>query len=303
MKILITGALGHIGSFLIKSLPKKTPATKIYLLDNLQSQRFCSLFRLNNYNYEFHNIELSKNIFEKKADIVIHLAAKTDAAQSNVHKKEFEKNLNITKNIIKYCQKHDSKLIFASSTSIYGPQENTVDENCQISELKPQSPYASIKLKEENLISEKLNKNNFLILRLGTIYGFSEGMRFQTAVNKFCLQASLNQPLTVWRTAFHQKRPYLGLDDLTNSISHIIKNNIFNNQIYNIVSNNYKVSDIIKSIKLFKNVRIKYVDHPIMNQLSYSVKNDKFMKTKFIFRSNIQKEIFNTLNNLKNLKN
>ena len=74
--------------------------------------------------------------------------------------------------------------------------------------------------------------------------------------NKFCLQASLNQPITIWKTAFNQKRPYLGLDDLSNAITHIIKKNIFNNQIYNIVSNNYKVSDIVKYIKLFKKLKL-----------------------------------------------
>ena len=117
------------------------------------------------------------------------------------------------------------------------------------------------------------------------------------------MQASLNQPITIWKTAFNQKRPYLGLDDLSNAITHIIKKNIFNNQIYNIVSNNYKVSDIVKYINLFKKVKIKYVYHPIMNQLSYSVMNKKFTDTNFKFNSNIKKEIQKTLKRLKNLDN
>ncbi len=304
MKILISGALGHVGSYIIRALPKKILHSKIYLIDNLQSQRYCSLFGLKNFNYEFHNIDLSKEIFNKKADLVIHLAAKTDAAQSHTYKKEFEKNLNITKNIIKYCQKHNSKLIFASSTSVYGPQKDTIDEDCHKSELNPQSPYASIKLKEERLIRKKLINNKYLILRLGTIYGFSQGIRFQTAVNKFCFQAALNEPLTVWKTAYNQKRPYLGLSDFASALCHIIKNDIFNNQIYNIVTENFKVSEIIKFIKSYDSkLKVKYVDHPIMNQLSYSVKNDKFKNTKFIFKSNIQNEIVNTLKQLKYLKN
>ncbi len=303
MKIFISGALGHIGSYLIKSLPSKIKFSKIYIADNLQTQRYCSLFNLKNYNYEFLDLDLSKEIPNKDADLVIHLAAKTDAAQSKIFKKEFERNLKITTNIIKYCKKYRSKLIFASSTSVYGPQTDVVDENCNVSELNPQSPYATIKLKEENLIKKQLKTNNYLILRLGTIYGYSEGIRFQTAVNKFCLQASLNQPITIWKTAFNQKRPYLGLDDLSNAITHIIKKNIFNNQIYNIVSNNYKVSDIVKYINLFKKVKIKYVYHPIMNQLSYSVMNKKFTDTNFKFNSNIKKEIQKTLKRLKNLDN
>ena len=66
----------------------------------------------------------------------------------------------------------------------------------------------------------------------------------------------------------------------------------------------FKVSEIIKFIKSYDSkLKVKYVDHPIMNQLSYSVKNDKFKNTKFIFKSNIQNEIVNTLKQLKYLKN
>ena len=46
----------------------------------------------------------------------------------------------------------------------------------------------------------------FIILRFGTIYGVSSGMRFHTAVNKFCYQAAFNKPLTVWKTALNQKK-------------------------------------------------------------------------------------------------
>ena len=45
--------------------------------------------------------------------------------------------------------------------------------------------------------------------RFGTIFGASPGMRFHTAVNKFCWQAVMGQPITVWSTAYDQKRPYL----------------------------------------------------------------------------------------------
>ena len=123
-------------------------------------------------------------------------------------------------------------MIFASSTSVYGPQSDLVDEDCHKNDLRPQSPYALTKLNEEKDIQQK-SLNNFLILRLGTIYGFSEGIRFHTAVNKFCLQSSEGKPLTIWKTALHQKRPYLSLEDLSRAIIHILKNNLINNEIYN----------------------------------------------------------------------
>ena len=306
-KILITGATGHIGSYLIKSLGKINKNLSIYILDNMSTGRYHSLFNLPDHSkYKFYNLDLTTcNIKDiPDSDIVIHLAAKTDAAQSAKFEKEFHSNnLEATKKIIKYVESNNSKLLFASSTSVYGPQSNLVDENCGEEELNPQSPYANVKLEEEKLIESIFKKkiNKYLILRLGTIYGFAAGIRFHTAVNKFCFQASLGIPITVWKTAYEQKRPYLGLTDLNHAINHIITNNLINNDIYNLVSYNLKVREIVEIIKLKLPLSIDYVDHEIMNQLSYEVSNKKFIKTKFIFNSKIKEEIFETLDNIKNL--
>jgi UDP-glucose 4-epimerase len=299
MKLIITGALGHIGSYVFRYLLKKKFIKKIYLIDNLQSQRYCSLFNIpKNSKIKFINIDLSKQLIDFNSDILIHFAAKTDAAQSHVFEKEFIKNRKITANILKYCNKHKVKMIFASSTSVYGPQSDLVDENCHKNDLRPQSPYALTKLNEEKDIQQK-SLNNFLILRLGTIYGFSEGIRFHTAVNKFCLQSSEGKPLTIWKTALHQKRPYLSLEDLSKAIVHILKNNLINNEIYNLVSGNFTVNKIVDIIKLKnKTTKIKFVDHKIMNQLSYKVDTKKFQQTKFKFNAKLVRNINDTLKKL-----
>ena len=65
-----------------------------------------------------------------------------------------------------------------------------VDENCSEEKLQPQSPYATTKLKEEELIAELCQRKDYKHhCRFGTIFGASAGMRFHTAVNKFCWQA------------------------------------------------------------------------------------------------------------------
>ena len=83
-----------------------------------------------------------------------------------------------------YCNK--AKLIHISSTSVYGKQVKIVKEDDD-KLLKPQSPYAEIKIIEEKLLK---NKNNlrYMSFRFGTIAGVSKGMRFHTAINKFCLK-------------------------------------------------------------------------------------------------------------------
>ena len=98
-------------------------------------------------------------------------------------------------------------------------------------------------------------------------------MRFHTAVNKFIYQAILNQDITVWKTAMNQKRPYLSLTDGIRAIEFIVEKNIFNNNIYNVLNENYTVRQILFKIKKkIKKIKVTLVTTKIMNQLSYDTK-------------------------------
>ena len=97
-------------------------------------------------------------------------------------------------------------------------------------------------------------------------------MRFHTAVNKFCLDASLGNNITVYKTALHQFRPYLSLEDAFRVFKFTIENDFFKNDIFNALSENCTVKNILDKIKKYKkNITIKFVSSPIMNQLSYHV--------------------------------
>jgi nucleoside-diphosphate-sugar epimerase len=126
-------------------------------------------------------------------------------------------------------------------------------------------------------------------------------MRFHTAVNKFCWQAVMNIPVTVWSTAYDQKRPYLDLDDAARAFVFIINNDIFDGEIYNVLTGNHTVRDIIDSIKKYLDkVEVSFVENKIMNQLSYEVSNKKFIKKGFSFTGNINSGVGNTIDLLKN---
>ena len=77
-------------------------------------------------------------------------------------------------------------------------------------------------------------------------------MRFHTAVNKFCLNASLEKPITVYKTALNQYRPYLSLKDAFKLVKFTIENNFFKNDIYNALSENCTVNQILNRIRLYK---------------------------------------------------
>lgn len=283
MTVAITGALGHIGSKLIRSIQHNV------LVDNFYTNRYCSLFNLGQYNLIQADI-LDADLVSifRDIDVVIHLAAITDAENSFSNRELVERvNVDGTARVMEACLQTGSKLIFASTTSIYGVQDGEVDEDC--TDLKPQSPYAKSKYDAEQLL--KLVPH--VILRMGTIFGVSPGMRFHTAVNKFCLQASLGQPITVWRTALNQKRPYLDLNDAVRAIQFILDRDIFDNRIYNLVTANSTVSDILSMIP--KELSIDYVDTKIMNQLSYTVSNKRFCDLGFEFTGSLEAGIKETI--------
>jgi UDP-glucose 4-epimerase len=306
MKIVVTGALGHIGSSLIRSLPERFADVEIVMIDNLATLRFASLFDLpSKGRYRFTEADVRSTdlrpLFEG-AHSVVHLAATTDAAGSVENPAATEaNNYDATARVATVCAETGARMIHLSSTSVYGTQAETVSEDCPEADLNPQSPYAESKLKEEKLLRSLHNRGlKAVVCRFGTIFGPSPGMRFHTAVNKFCWQAVMRQPLTIWRTAYDQKRPYLDLRDAVRAIVHIIEHDLFDGRIYNVLTLNATVRDLITAIgKLLPDLKLTFVDSPIMNQLSYEVSAQHFIDRGFAFTGDLQRGIGETVALLK----
>jgi nucleoside-diphosphate-sugar epimerase len=271
---------------------------EVILLDNLLSQRFPSLYDLpkKKFKYRFLREDILTFDFDsffkkEKIDTLIHLAAITDAAHSHEIPEQVEiVNFKGLKRVADACLKNQVKLLFPSTTSVYGSAEERVNET---SELKPQSPYAEAKLNSEKYLQSIGKKGlKFVVCRFGTIFGQSVGTRYDTAVNRFTWQAVMGQPITVWRTAWKQRRPYLYLGDCVAAINLILQKNIFDRQIYNVLTENFTVEDVAMAIKKYvPTLSISYVDSPIMNQLSYDVDDSKFRKLGFKPKGNLVKGI------------
>jgi len=284
---LVTGGLGHIGSKLIRSLEDHN----ITVVDNFYTQRYCSLFSglPRNVSFVESNFVDLDTKFLSKFDKVIHLAAKVDATASMREKSEFlEINQGWTVEFIDNCIEAGVGLfIFPSSTSVYGNvigHEVTEDSK---EFLNPQSTYAKTKLFVEDIL-ERRHANHpqfeYSILRFGTIFGPSIGMRFQTAVNKFCFQACFGQPLTVWRDNYEMVRAYLGLRDAISAIKLVLDRPDTWNQVLNVTSGNFSTKDVIECIDAVVpwNLDIKFVDTPLVNQTSYEVNDDRLQSLGYL---------------------
>ena len=127
-------------------------------------------------------------------------------------------------------------------------------------------------------------------------------MRFHTAVNKFCLNASLKIPITVYKTALNQYRPYLSIKDAFKLFKFTIEKNFFRNDIFNALSENCTVNQIlIKIKKRVKTIRIRFISSKIMNQLSYHVDKNKLENEGILLNNKIEKDINETIKILNNL--
>ena len=298
MKILVTGGLGHIGSYIIRT---SFAERGISVVDDLSTNRYCSLMNLP-YPIDFINdgFENLSEDFLEQFDTVVHFAAVTDAARGD--SESIEKiNVGHTRDFIKKLMSLDSPplFIFPSSTSVYGTASDIVKEDDE-SVLKPQSHYASSKLIIENFLRE--NYPRYLILRFGTIFGATPGMRFHTAINHFCWASSMKQPLEVWEQNYHYHRPYLDVRDAERSISHLLYNRV-ENETYNILSDNYKCSDIIEIIKEYvPDIKVNMVKTPLLNQFSYLVDDTKLSNTGINLNGSLKRGIKETLEILKCVK-
>ena len=117
MKILITGGLGHIGSYFIENIGRIKKLKDIYIIDNYTGENIYAFLNIEKKNKKisFFNLDLSKkNSLKnfKKGDVVFSLASMTNAEASlKIKNKIYKNNLGIFKNILKYCIKNSSKLI------------------------------------------------------------------------------------------------------------------------------------------------------------------------------------------------
>ena len=293
-KIIITGALGYIGTELCKLYSGFSWKYEVVAIDN----RFISerVHELKRRKIKFVQADILNytdiNFHIKDAEIIHHLAGITDVAyvkkDSNKHKDIMIQKVAVegTENVLKAMDKN-AKIIFPSTHVVF---EGLKKPKTNIKENETTSPvlvYSSSKVDNENQIIN--SGKNFVIFRLGSVYGFStDTMRINIMPNLFSKIASQDGTIKLFGGG-EQLKSLVPLVDVARSFKFVEENKDFKNGIYNLTKENTTVKDVAYLCKKYNpKLRIIKTKDEVPNK-GYTLSNRKLISTGFKFVHNLER--------------
>jgi dTDP-glucose 4,6-dehydratase len=232
--ILVTGSRGTIGGPLVQELVKRGHCVKQLDLQHCDEPN-CIRADIS----EYRQLE---RIFEQEFDFVFHLAAEFGRINGEEYYEQvWRTNVIGTRNILELQKKHRFKLIFTSSSEIYGESSEVVlrEEHSQTQALFQHNDYAISKwVNELQIINfEKKFGTETVRVRLFNAYGPGEYYHpYRSVVCLFCYRALHNLPFQVYKN-YH--RVFMFIDDLIPTLANIV-DHFIPGRVYNIGGNEYR---------------------------------------------------------------
>jgi len=250
MNILVTGGAGYVGSVLLPELVKDQHSIKcldrfFFGSEYLSQKQFEGKIELIRDDIRWFDSKILKNI-----DVVMDLAAlSNDPVGALEPEKTYQINHLGRVRVAKLCKEMGvKKYILASSASVYGKQNETVNED---SKVNPITDYSKANRKAEQDVL-KLNNEDFCVtvLRFSSVYGTSPRMRFDISINSMVLELFKSQLIVVRGKS--NSRPFIHIKDAVRAYQKVIEAplKIISGQIFNVGSDeqNYKMGNIAENI-------------------------------------------------------
>ena len=214
MKFVITGGAGFIGSHIAKHLVEKNH--DVVVVDNLSRGRLENLSKIKE-QIEFKKMDIldfdSLKDVISNSDGIFHQAALTSVPESFLQKEKYY-NVNVkgTENIFKLSKEFEKKVVYASSSSIYG--NTTIIPIQENFERNPINPYGVTKLDDEKLAEKYHNLGVSIIgLRYFNVYGVGQTNDYAGVITKFINQINLNQSPIIFGDG-SQTRDFISVEDV-----------------------------------------------------------------------------------------
>ncbi len=295
-KIIITGGLGYIGTELCKLYSGVSWNNQIIIIDN----RFISerVNQIRNWNMQFvHGDILDKELVKKyckDADVVHHLAGITDVprtkSESSVEK---DKKIKLvaeegTQNILDAIS-DKCKIIFPSTHVVYEGIEKIEKNIIEDKELKPVLSYSFSKAANEKQL--KNSGKNYIILRLGSVYGYStDTTRIDIMPNLFSKIASQDGTIKLFAGG-RQIKSLVPLIDVARCFKSMEEKNDISSEIFNLTKDTVTVKEVAEICKKYNpRVILKETNDEVPN-LGFSLSNKKILSTGFKFLYGLDESI------------
>ena len=287
-KIVITGGLGYIGTELCKLYSGYSWNDKITVIDN----RFISerVNQIRKWNMNFvHGDILDKDLMKKHcedADIVHHLAGITSVprvqSEANDKKeKEIEEvAIEGTQNILDAIN-FNCKIIMPSSHVVFEGTENVKLKIKENEKVNPILSYGKSKAVNEEQL--KKSGKNYIILRLGSVYGYStDTARIDIMANHFAKIASQDGTLRLFAGG-KQIKSLVPLIDVARCFKFMEDRIDITNEIFNLTKETVTVKEVAEICKKYNpKVTLRETNDEIPN-LGFSLSNEKVLKAGFKF--------------------
>ena len=264
MKYAVTGGAGFIGSNLVKNLVER--GNEIIVIDNLNTGKKKNVKKnfkkINFFEVDIRDFSTIEDIM-KNVDGIFHEAALASVQDSFIiPDKFFDVNVKGTENIFKIGKKLGIKVVYASSSSVYGnPISIPIKEN---DDKNPINPYAKTKL-ENDKMAEKYAKNGLKVigLRYFNVFGPGQSKEYAGVIKLFLerIQQGLS-PLINGDGL--QVRDFVYVDDVVNANMLAMESNI-NGKFFNIgTGTTISVLDLANIIIKFSGLKLKPIHRPTL---------------------------------------
>ena len=257
MRYVVTGGAGFIGSNIVKKLVAR--GDSVTVIDNLNTGKEENLESVRSKIIFLKDTILNMDLLEKETkgiDGIFHQAALASVQDSFSNPEEYHNvNVNGTENILKLAEKNNFKVVYASSSSVYGnPERIPIKEE---DNKNPINPYAETKLQKEEL-AKKYSKMGVKIigLRYFNVFGKGQSKEYAGVLKLFLerIRDGLPPKINGDGTQF---RDFVYVEDVANANIMSMDSNV-DHDFFNVGTNtSITILDLAKTIIKFSDLEIE----------------------------------------------
>ncbi len=290
MRILVTGGGGYLGSVLIPKLLTRGHAVRIvdigyFGLGHLTAMRSGVQVIREDLRKVVVDAAFCNQLLDG-IECVIHLAAISNDPSAELNPQlTQEVNFETTVSLAEAARERGIRFVFSSSCSVYGDAEGDLTENAA---LNPLTVYAVSKVQSEKALANLATGSwRPVILRNGTLFGYSARMRFDLVVNIFALYSTLRNEIKVFGDGL-QWRPFLSVQDCARAFVFFSEKPDLRHIFYNISHQNLRVVDVADTFqRLNTNLKIAQVQTQDPDRRNYRVSAERMLDEGFRTRTDV----------------